>query len=841
MSTLVSCFIYSFQLTSDRLHFGLSHCDDTGMSNHEDFDSKIKELRHRFKHSLPAKLRGIETGWSRLCTINWSQPLSDKLATVATQLAASGKTFGFGHLSIEARELSSLLTRLQEKGLPPNSHEKARISEKIGRLKLAAGHGDVLAEKVLSEVNSAANPPEVIYLVDSDSDYLRALQLALQKSGYQTQQFKTLASFYQALERQLPDMVCLDVVFPEGKQAGIPAVEVIRGLSDRKIPVLFVSSRSDMVARLKALRVGGDGYLAKPLEPDAVRDVIIDLLKDDAAKQILLIDGDKGSATETSRMLKHKGYCVEWIANPVETLAALAWFQPDLIITDYHMPHCNGLELAELLRQDERYMDIPILFLATEQNEEIQQRAHSITGNAFLSKPASEKHLLEAASGIIVKSGQVKSRLKLVRNRQLATSLVTRSYLFAELEMAIANVVEGGIVRHVLCIAIDRTDYLKRRFGLKEFSFLEEQIRDFLLKKLAIHLLVQMKEDLYLVMTNPMSADQALELAELICRCCAAEKFSAAGSDVLVSLSVGLTAVNHRIDSLEQCLSYSEEGCVIASQRGGNCVTFWPEPNARGQELSSLLEPRIMQAIENQSFKLVFQPVVNLDEADKLYECRVRLVDEDNNKELLPKQFLPYIEKHQLQFDLDRWVSQQALRSLTSLSGLEREEVNLIVKVTPESYQFGQIINYIANLVRNSKLKGQHRLFLQVDESWAIAHQDSLKQEVKRLKSVGIGFIVDHAGQSDYTPELMKDTVPTMIKLDMGLVAEFNDSEASAKKLSDLLGLANQSGVRVIAGTVEDAKVFASLWSMGVRYFQGYFIQQPGHSLDFDFQSFNYG
>jgi len=66
-------------------------------------------------------------------------------------------------------------------------------------------------------------------------------------------------------ELELYDLLILDVMLPDGPQAGF---ELARGLRNRrdKTPILFLTARGDMDSKLVGLETGGDDYLTKPFD-----------------------------------------------------------------------------------------------------------------------------------------------------------------------------------------------------------------------------------------------------------------------------------------------------------------------------------------------------------------------------------------------------------------------------------------------------------------------------------------------------------------------------------------------------------------------------------------------
>jgi two-component system response regulator QseB len=66
-------------------------------------------------------------------------------------------------------------------------------------------------------------------------------------------------------EMQTYDLILLDVMLPEGRQAGFELAKILRDRRD-DTPILFLTARADMDSRLEGLEGGGDDYLAKPFD-----------------------------------------------------------------------------------------------------------------------------------------------------------------------------------------------------------------------------------------------------------------------------------------------------------------------------------------------------------------------------------------------------------------------------------------------------------------------------------------------------------------------------------------------------------------------------------------------
>lgn len=87
----------------------------------------------------------------------------------------------------------------------------------------------------------------------------------------------------------------------------------------------------------------------------------------------------------------------------MKTLDALADTSPELILLDMNMPGASGQELARVIRQQDAYLSIPIVFLSAESDVGRQREAMSTGGDEFLQKPIEPEHLISAVRSRVIR------------------------------------------------------------------------------------------------------------------------------------------------------------------------------------------------------------------------------------------------------------------------------------------------------------------------------------------------------------------------------------------------------------------------------------------------------
>lgn len=103
----------------------------------------------------------------------------------------------------------------------------------------------------------------LIYVAEDDISIQEIEIFALQNVGYQVEGFDDAAQFYEALERQLPDLILLDIMLPD--EDGLSIVKNLRLRKDTvTIPIIMVTAKTTELDKVKGLDIGADDYMTKP-------------------------------------------------------------------------------------------------------------------------------------------------------------------------------------------------------------------------------------------------------------------------------------------------------------------------------------------------------------------------------------------------------------------------------------------------------------------------------------------------------------------------------------------------------------------------------------------------
>jgi len=102
-----------------------------------------------------------------------------------------------------------------------------------------------------------------ILIVDDDAPTVKWTSFLLRDEGYEVITADNGRSGLELVERELPDLVILDVMMPQ-----IDGLEVCRRLRQTMdVPIIMLSAKGETADKVTGLKMGADDYLAKPFEP----------------------------------------------------------------------------------------------------------------------------------------------------------------------------------------------------------------------------------------------------------------------------------------------------------------------------------------------------------------------------------------------------------------------------------------------------------------------------------------------------------------------------------------------------------------------------------------------
>jgi len=429
-----------------------------------DISEQLAKLQAKYEASIPDRLNNIDQLWQALISSEWDIENLKQLHLTVHSLTGSGANFGYIELSEKARVIESTLSAWEKLTCAPRAEQQSELAEKLRQLPTFATAKHRQNRHSLSATKKSADSATLlIYLLEDDTELARSLQIQFSHFGYQIEFFATKQAIRDRLKHRIPDALIVDIILEGEELAGTNIIESLRSALPPNTPFIIYSSRSDFKARLAAVRAGASAYFVKPVDTDALIETLNKLTYQtpDQPYRILVVDDDEVLTKHYSLVLTQAGMKVSVLTNPENILNALNDANPDLLLMDIYMPHCTGIELAQVIRQQEEYIALPIVFLSTETNVIKHIAALRTGGDDFLCKPIDDTHLVESVTCRAARARELKAQM----TQDSLTRLLKHAKLKENLVIEMSRATRGNTELSFVMIDIDHFKRVNDQHG----------------------------------------------------------------------------------------------------------------------------------------------------------------------------------------------------------------------------------------------------------------------------------------------------------------------------------------------------------------------------------------
>jgi len=238
---------------------------------------------------------------------------------------------------------------------------------------------------------------------------------------------------------------------------------------------------------------------------------------------------------------------------------------------------------------------------------------------------------------------------------------------------------------------------------------------------------------------------------------------------------------------------------------------------------TQLMESDLANAIKNNEFILFFQPQLNC-KANKIggFEALVRW---DNPKYELdsPAMFLDLAEKNNYIIDIGRYVINESFKIAKEL---EKFDVRISINISPLQLLHTGFVYEIINIFNQYKLK-KGAIVFEITETFLMESLDEVIEKLTILRKSGILIHLDNFGTGYSSMLYLKDLPVDGISINKEFIRGITSDQFSRTLICEIIKLANNLGIEVVAEGVEESKQFTFLLENGCTIIQGYFFSKP--------------
>ena len=298
------------------------------------------------------------------------------------------------------------------------------------------------------------------------------------------------------------------------------------------------------------------------------------------------------------------------------------------------------------------------------------------------------------------------------------------------------------------------------------------------------------------------------------------------GYQVRSTPSVGIALYGDDPTTVGEVLKQGDMAMYEAKMAGRNTLRFFDPAMQRAVAERAQLESELREALAQNEFLLVYQPVVDDAGAVLGVEALARWAHPRRGM-VSPATFIPLAEETGLILPLGRWVLRSACALLAAWQRVPAW-AHLTVAVNVSSRQFRDV-GFVQDVVRALAETGApaQQLKLELTESLLVEDMQATIATMEALRAHGVGFSLDDFGTGYSSLAYLKRMPLAQLKIDQSFVRDLLQDESDAAIVRTIIALAASLDLQAVAEGVETAEQRDWLAAAGCTQFQGYLFSRP--------------
>ncbi|WP_017303006.1 response regulator [Spirulina subsalsa] len=491
----------------------------------------------------------------------------------AHKLAGSLGIFGKQTAYQLAQEMEEYFITLKNPELAKNQREDRINGLRILFQQLQEELGFAVAEKV-NPLSPLLRIPEQktwrILVVDDDGELVQKLQQESLHWQIKIEGALTIEEARHLMEQKLPDLVLLDLVFPENPDEGLIFLQELR-LQFPDLPILAFSVRDGLSDRV-AVAERGTAFLSKASSPEEVYESILGILQasHSIAPRVLVVDDDPVFLASLEPLLWGWGLQFTPLVDSRRFWEVLESTAPDLLILDLEMPHFDGLQLCQVVRQDRRWQGLPILFVTVRQDPQVIQRIYQSGADDYLAKPFTEGELATRIFNRLERCQLLNS----LSDTDLLTGLTNRRCATQYLKRYLRLCQRHDQSLCLILFDVDRLEQINQSYGYKMGDRILQQLGNLLQQHFRLEdIIARWEGDEFLIGIYAMSKIDGLKRVTHLLSRLETEHFTGMGkTEMKITVSAGLAVYPDDGEDVASLYAIARDALHQAGNQGGGIV-----------------------------------------------------------------------------------------------------------------------------------------------------------------------------------------------------------------------------------------------------------------------------
>lgn len=392
------------------------------------------------------------------------------------------------------------------------------------------------------------------------------------------------------------------------------------------------------------------------------------------------------------------------------------------------------------------------------------------------------------------------------------------------------TLVQAKVDQHkfaIMFLDIDRFKWVNDTLG--------HDVGDQLLKSFAERLLNCVREgdlvarmggdEFTILIPNIKEEQEAALIARRILQSCANPLFIQE-NELYITPSIGIAVYPQDGDEVQILIKKADKAMYMAKEKGKNNFQFYTANTSKDKSNKIELETDLHKALVRNEFQLYYQPKVNLKTG--IIEGVEALIRWHHPKLgiISPAEFIPLAEETGLISPIGEWVLLTACKQNRTWQQELFQPIKIAVNISARQFQQENFYRTIEQILNETEMEPQY-LELEITESIAINHDESMLYRLKELKKLGVSISIDDFGTGYSSLNYLKKFPIDTLKVDQSFVRDITTDADDKVIIKTIIAMGHSLKLKVIAEGVETEDQLNFLKLHLCDEAQGYVFSKP--------------
>lgn len=300
------------------------------------------------------------------------------------------------------------------------------------------------------------------------------------------------------------------------------------------------------------------------------------------------------------------------------------------------------------------------------------------------------------------------------------------------------------------------------------------------------------------------------------------------GVEYPITASAALISFSEIDDEFSEIFSSLTTACYLAKQKGGNQCYRVGDNDIKVQEQHSSLDwvARINKGFVDKRFKLYAQPIepTGSNDGKQHYEILIRYLAEDD-KIVLPVEFLGAAERFNLTEKIDRWVVSEVIHQM-AVNPEFKNKIQFSINLSERSVSSSSFHRFLYQILQTDLVDTASFCF-DITEAAIVKDVEKSIKFIRKIHALGAKFSLDDFGTGLSSLTHLQQFPVDYLKIDGVFINNILKDDYSSVFVRSITEVGHSLGIKVIAESVESKEMLQKLSEAKVDYLQGSAISKP--------------